>query len=575
MASSQGFRKFPKGQKCDICNSTRWYVESGLKFCQEGHQIDNFVEYDIDKDDNFTAVGGKVTRKKREAKEKQYRNLSGNEAKELYLECLQFILRKQIIWLVQHKDLSRELESVCRDLWDWRIRKFVGLNPAVQDDDEAGKASAKSSQNQSGSDSEMTLFSSQAETGASTEDEKVQGRERKGGQSGSGIRSWESETWALPGAVDTLAIVYLGCLLIQEPVRIGDIYRWARDGRLPFLGAIELVPKDLTSRLPGWANRSLLTRYAKFEGSELHRAVMALMLGYKKNYAMAFPTLPVQPLLLCYLKDLALPPEVHPYAQEICKLLSLEFSFPTRRLLKGTPPPGPGHITRHMLLDIPDILLVASTVLATKYLYPMDGVERFPRNARDPLTLKMDWAAWEAEFADKQHEKKPMNRLDFENMDPDKVYDMSEEEMNEYLNWFQEARVERRQKDRDETEIERLFPLQPVPPPAETSGRETPEEEVEARMLRVQKAMSCVQPRPEVPGEDEDEVKRLGYSLLRYKTVEQLSGPAKRFHEKAAEIAGLSLGDLVSAVYSLEHLLSEWERRENRRLRDLHDGGYV
>jgi hypothetical protein len=35
----------------------------------------------------------------------------------------------------------------------------------------------------------------------------------------------------------------------------------------------------------------------------------------------------------------------------------------------------------------------------------------------------------------------------------------------------------------------------------------------------------------------------------------------------AAEVAGLSLRDLVRAVYRLEQLLMDWQKREKRRLR--------
>jgi hypothetical protein len=35
------------------------------------------------------------------------------------------------------------------------------------------------------------------------------------------------------------------------------------------------------------------------------------MLGYKKNYGLVFPALPVPPLLLLWLKDLALPRKSH------------------------------------------------------------------------------------------------------------------------------------------------------------------------------------------------------------------------------------------------------------------------
>src|SRR3712207_983557 len=45
----------------------------------------------------------------------------------------------------------------------------------------------------------------------------VGGWKRKG-------KSWAGEVWAMPGVMDTLALVYLGGVLRQEPVRIGDLF---------------------------------------------------------------------------------------------------------------------------------------------------------------------------------------------------------------------------------------------------------------------------------------------------------------------------------------------------------------
>lgn len=93
------------------------------------------------------------------------------------------------------------------------------------------------------------------------------------------------------------------------------------------------------------------------------------------------------------------------------------------------------------------------------------------------------------------------------------------------------------------------------------------DEELIARMHRVQKSMTLVEPRPEI--DNGKNIKRLGSLHQRFRSVEQLgeSGPARRFHEKAAEISGLSLKALVKAVYSLEELLYGWEKREKRRMR--------
>lgn len=192
--------------------------------------------------------------------------------------------------------------------------------------------------------------------------------------------------------------------------------------------------------------------------------VMTLMLGYQKNYGVIFPKMPSARLLLLYVKELALPrmsasrlpphrppltqivypAHVHKATQELCARLDLEFSFPTRKSRNdGLLSTGSEEITRHTLLDIPDALLVAALVVATKYMYPFDRIERFPRDADDPLTLKMDWAVWEGEFA--QRDNTSLGRLDFEKLDPQKIWAMTKEEVDDYLTWYQETRVNKYQ----------------------------------------------------------------------------------------------------------------------------------
>jgi RNA polymerase I-specific transcription initiation factor RRN7 len=212
-----------------------------------------------------------VTRKKKEARQAERKHLTGNEARELYLECLQLLLRKQVAWLVRQKGLHPELESVCRDLWYLRVRLFPGLGKNAKDKgkgkgkgkgtddgvDGGGKASQSSGgsggTSVAGSDSDaaagLAMFSSQS---AAAEEFLASGNES--GVSGGGTkrsRSWAGEIWPLPGAIDTLALVYLGCLLRQEPVRIGDLFRWARNNQIPFLGAVSSRrPVTLTLSVP-------------------------------------------------------------------------------------------------------------------------------------------------------------------------------------------------------------------------------------------------------------------------------------------------------------------------------------
>lgn len=255
-----------------------------------------YVEFDIDEEDNF-GQQGKIVRKERASREKTTKHLSGKAARELYLECLQLILRKQIWWLVHTKKLPGELETVVRDLWDLRIRNLDGLTSAAADETEG------ESGHESGASSGTELFSSQAgsESDASTATTRT---------TASRGTSWTSEpgqNWNLPGLSHTLALCYLGCLTLRLPVRVGQVYNWAKDDRLLYLGAFDALPPEMTARLPGSYHTALKVKNTSFRGGELHQAILELVLDYHLNYEIVFPPLNTPLLLLHWLRELALP----------------------------------------------------------------------------------------------------------------------------------------------------------------------------------------------------------------------------------------------------------------------------
>lgn len=132
--------------------------------------------------------------------------------------------------------MSPELEVVCRDLWDLRVRGFVGLKKAGLEGGEGGGTQSQS-QTLGSSSSGLVMYSSQAEKQDESAGEGKRGR--RGPRSR--VKSWKGDNWALPGLIDTLALVYIGCVILRQPVRIGDIVRWAKSARMPFLGAVSLV----------------------------------------------------------------------------------------------------------------------------------------------------------------------------------------------------------------------------------------------------------------------------------------------------------------------------------------------
>ncbi len=182
-------------------------------------------------DDHFTQMG-QVTRKQKEVREKINKQLSGPISKELALVCLQVVLRKQVAWLVDEKGLPTELELVVRDLWDLRIRNFENIRSAKERRKKKGTSEASQMGTSYGSDTETRMYSSQAATDVSDADAPSRDRTRNA------MLDWAGEDWVFPSVRETLALCYLGCLLLREPVRIGDVSRWARADEMPFLAAV-------------------------------------------------------------------------------------------------------------------------------------------------------------------------------------------------------------------------------------------------------------------------------------------------------------------------------------------------
>jgi hypothetical protein len=196
--------------------------------------VKGFIEYDVDLEGDNYGQQGAISRKAKQKRERQHKHLSGNTAAELCLECLQLILRKQVAWLVRERDLPAELETVVRDLWDLRVRNFGGLRIVDGKERRKGRGRDTNSETASGSESER-FYSSQGETDG--ESDAWAGRSVRASR----IKTWavrEGQRWPMPTLMDTLALCYVGCLAMRLPVRIGDLFGWARSGSLLFIRAV-------------------------------------------------------------------------------------------------------------------------------------------------------------------------------------------------------------------------------------------------------------------------------------------------------------------------------------------------
>ncbi|KAK8091157.1 ribosomal protein [Apiospora phragmitis] len=122
------YQRMPAGERCEECGSRHWYSEDALRYCRNGHRLEGYAPHEAGEDEFSTT--GKVHRRKREKRERAAVKLEGAPERELYLECLQIILRKQVWWLIKERGLPAELEEIVRALWGLRVRDL----PAQDDD---------------------------------------------------------------------------------------------------------------------------------------------------------------------------------------------------------------------------------------------------------------------------------------------------------------------------------------------------------------------------------------------------------------------------------------------------------
>jgi RNA polymerase I-specific transcription initiation factor RRN7 len=219
MSSHIDYHRFSRSEGCteEGCRSKKWYIEDGKKFCQRGHEQTGFTQTQQDEDDWNTQ--GKTSRKKREEKEKFQTVLSGKEASELYLQCYQLILWKQCFWLVGKKGFPKELETVVRDLWGLRVRLLFG-----EKGDEGGYGSGTG-----------TLGFSSTSEGENTDTDGAMSRSSRWSKKSAGKKKDQ-----LPKLIETLALCYLGILLLRLPTSLGEIHNWVVTDEMIYNRAVSL-----------------------------------------------------------------------------------------------------------------------------------------------------------------------------------------------------------------------------------------------------------------------------------------------------------------------------------------------
>ncbi|KAI9865822.1 MAG: Pol I core factor CF [Vezdaea acicularis] len=490
----------------------------------------------VEDEDAFGAQGRKSRRK--EEKEKAARIYSGRRAFELFLQCYQLVLWKQVHWLISVKDFPPELEAVVKDLWALRLQLLRDKTEDLSD-----------------SESQQTFYTSATETPDSS----------SGGERRKGRARWTGKD--VPQLIETLALCYLGTLLLRLPISLGDLQLWASEQEITFVRAIRFIPKEMLSHLPPNLIISLDSR-AIMQPQVLHKTVLELVLLFNRSFAMAIPPLNWPLLLFRYIKDLCLPLDTYMAVKRLASMLSYEFQFRPQR-------------HRYRIIEYPETRLMSLVLVAIKLSQSFaadddNNIPVQPATDTEPAALAIDWAQW-ARLRTRtvtQPTKGELLRTTEED-----VFKMSGEGADAYLDWYEDMWVrdfEPHQRSIPKAILD-MFPtsgpavdprfpplphsppLPSRPPPSHPPSHSPFHPSHPTLLPSVLASLKPLSP-SSTPSSN-----RPGTSYRTYRTETELPDKAKPLFAAAAELVGVHVRTLVKAVYQAELRLRAWKEWEGRR----------
>lgn len=346
--------------------------------------------------------------------------------------------------------------------------------------------------------------------------------------------------------------------ILKLPVTLGDIFTWVRQGKLLYYAAVREVPSDVLERLAA-SYHDALDPSTLLTEHRLWKSTTRLFLQYRREFGMQIPRLNFHLHLHRYIIDLGMPLPVYAAAKRIAEILGWGFEYPDPMKRRG----------RLRIVDFPEAQVAAVFVVAVKILYPFDGWVRHPHSAEELGSVGIDWGVW-SEATTRYEKGIKGQRLGYEGamrVTEEDVQGMSEERIDEYLDWYRGSYMNELNVTERSREAEfRKYLLQTFP--VERNGKESGEKDdeamEEAKVERLNRVVSSMVPREVVADKDEDRasVLRPGQGYKRYRKVEDMLPVAKQFFEAAAKLVGFDLNMLMKAVFLTEVKLETWMVKE-------------
>ncbi|EIT81806.1 hypothetical protein Ao3042_01656 [Aspergillus oryzae 3.042] len=353
-----------------------------------------------------------------------------------------------------------------------------------------------------------------------------------------------------PRLVDSVALCYLGALLMRLPVGIGDFHRMIMYGDIPYIRITRSIPREMRDKLPQ-EYLSIIETTRLLKAEHLHKAVLQLSLLYRHKFGVHFPALNLPPILYHYIRRLALPVDIYSAVKRLQVLLGFSFEFPK------------GLASRSRPHDLPEVQLITLIVISTKLLFPFDDLKRYPASAKEPTTQVIDWKHWaqaQRQFDSRETARGRIGKGNEILVDERDVFHMTPSQLDEYMNWYENNWLD---NSKASNPLSDLFPVGPTGTDSREVAGPPDEDDEEAIGSMLRTVTQQLKPR-KVITEDNSDVPRPGSSYVRYKMESDLPENARPFYETAAKVVGVSLSTLVRAVSHAEYKIMRWLEDQRR-----------
>ena len=221
----------------------------GHLYCKHGHQQPLALESQIEEIELIEqGASRKKTKRAKGAKgadgdHSDYERapealiFEGRQAGELFLQCYQLVLRRQVWFLIHKRDMPAQLEDCVRGLWAAKLQLLdLWLMDFLGEHKELEAFVAASTGGERPRDSQDRLFSSQGDTSTTYRTGKLK--------------------FEAPRPEDTLVLCYFACILLRAPIMIRDVLEWIKDPEFGYGNMLTALPRSATLRLPlNWRRR--------------------------------------------------------------------------------------------------------------------------------------------------------------------------------------------------------------------------------------------------------------------------------------------------------------------------------